>query len=819
MASFHYKDALFKGKFLASALVLATASCVGPENGTDQPGGPKDPTNAHLTDVKIRTEINQADIRTLETELGGDIIGIRTPDEAREHGLESLALAVQQDGGVPLPPNLERFVRNREKATALGKALFFDMSVGSEGIQACASCHFHAGADNRIKNQLSPGILQVLEQRKGDVIGFSRAPLDPDNAFQLGGPNATLKRDDFPFVRDIGLGANVVKSNGSVRPAPGNSNETASSQGVFLTLFDGVTPGANVDLGRPQSDPVFNVGGITTRRVEPRNTPTTINAVFNFTNFWDGRANHRFNGINPFGQQDVDARIFVVKDGKAVQEAIALENGSLASQAVGPPLSPFEMSFGDGEDNERSFPELGRKLLPRKPLANQFIAPDDSLLAGHRSLSGRGLKMTYEALVKEAFASEFWDSEEWIELPGRRLMKTGAHGVGGQLGLPSYGDATAYTRSEGDGFSMMEANFALFYGLSIMLYEATLVADASPFDRWMETGKLSAEFGKDELDGLNVFVGDGKCVNCHGGPEFTNASVRNAQRGRNVIEPMLMGDQRPALYDNGFYNIAVTPTVEDLGRGENDPFGRPLAFSRQFAFEALDIQKIPFPIEGNPIPNLEGQDTVQCKGSPTLVLVEEDADVLPVCCDLDEDGRCSANNDKLLIERVTADGAFKTSSLRNVEFTGPYMHNGGFATLREVVEFYDRGGNFCRFNCEDLDADIQVLGLTEDQKNDLVRFLLSLSDPRVRINAAPFDHPELNIPNGHPGDEQQVAINPVVPILAEDDLLTISAVGAEGGDPILPFLNVDPFSFNAVGSHHENEAICRPSFDTCVRQY
>jgi cytochrome c peroxidase len=39
----------------------------------------------------------------------------------------------------------------------LGKAFFWDMQMGSDGVQACASCHFQAGADHRIKNALNPG--------------------------------------------------------------------------------------------------------------------------------------------------------------------------------------------------------------------------------------------------------------------------------------------------------------------------------------------------------------------------------------------------------------------------------------------------------------------------------------------------------------------------------------------------------------------------------------------------------------------------------------------------------------------------------------
>ena len=57
---------------------------------------------------------------------------------------------------VPEPPNLAEFVTDKAAAIRLGKALFWDMQVGSDGVQACASCHFHAGADHRSTNQLNP---------------------------------------------------------------------------------------------------------------------------------------------------------------------------------------------------------------------------------------------------------------------------------------------------------------------------------------------------------------------------------------------------------------------------------------------------------------------------------------------------------------------------------------------------------------------------------------------------------------------------------------------------------------------------------------
>lgn len=68
-------------------------------------------------------------------------------------------------------------------------------------------------------------------------------------------------------------------------------------------------------------------------------------------------------------------------------------------------------------------------------------------------------------------------------------------------------------------------------------------------------------------------------------------------------------------------------------------------------------------------------------------------------------------------------GAFKTPTLREVARTAPYMHDGSLATLEAVVDFYDRGG---RPN-PSLDREIHPLGLSPDDKRDLVRFLRALT--------------------------------------------------------------------------------------------
>ena len=87
-----------------------------------------------------------------------------------------------------------------------------------------------------------------------------------------------------------------------------------------------------------------------------------------------------------------------------------------------------------------------------------------------------------------------------------------------------------------------------------------------------------------------------------------------------------------------------------------------------------------------------------------------------------------ANNglDAEFTDEGTGGGRFKSPSLRNVGLTAPYMHDGRFATLEEVVEHYDNGIQESPFLDPRLDG--RGLSLTEQQKADLVAFLHTLTD-------------------------------------------------------------------------------------------
>ena len=76
-------------------------------------------------------------------------------------------------------------------------------------------------------------------------------------------------------------------------------------------------------------------------------------------------------------------------------------------------------------------------------------------------------------------------------------------------------------------------------------------------------------------------------------------------------------------------------------------------------------------------------------------------------------------------------GKFKVPSLRNIEITAPYMHNGSISSLEEVIEHYASGGKN-HFNKSEL---ITGFDITDDEKDNLIRFLKSLTDNNFTNNS------------------------------------------------------------------------------------
>jgi len=639
-----------------------------------------------------------------------------------------------------------RFIRSQTALVQLGKALFWDQQVGSDG-QSCGSCHFSAGADARTKNQTSPGLKAV--------------PVD--TRFQNGlGPNHVLSASDFPLHQ---LSNPDDRNSRVVR----DSNDVVSSAGVFNRQFTSIqsNPGGLGNdrpafdrramdncLSTPDADG-FRIGTINVRRAEPRNTPTMINGLFNNRNFWDSRAQDVFNGVSPFGARDTAAVVFEANNSAPRATQIRINFSSLASQSVGPPTNPNEMSC-----NGRTFPDVGHKMLTSTstPLAQQDVAANDSVLGGisvNRASGGRtseGLTLSYRDLIERAFQPRWWASNASVQVPG----------VSGPR-------------------SQIEANFSLFWGLSVGAYMETLRADDSEIDQFFDGRQ---QLSDSEFRGLLLFssafgerpspirnpttrvplkLADGRtdadlrCTACHGGPEMTAASI-DAVTEDARLERMAQLSGRCAIYDAGHFHTGVRGVNDDPSLGGLDPFGNSFG------------------------------ETELARAGTLLRLVPTSVAPFGLVPAIFRTTNCDDAN---------VNGTFKAPSLRNVELTGPYFHNGGELTLRQVVDFYNRGGNFQ--DQREFDPNVHNLNLGTQDRNDLVAFLMALTDQRVAFERAPFDHPGICVANGHPGSETSTQAGETLPgdgpaARALFNVECHPASGANGlQNRIRPFLGVNQF--------------------------
>jgi len=764
---------------------------------------------------------------------------------------------------VPEPINLNDYVADREAAIRLGKALFWDVRLGTDGQTACATCHHQAGVDSRTRGITHPGA---------------------DGGFSAGlAPGQTPQLSDFPTVQ---FANPADRFSAIVR----NVDDVVGSPGILRSTF--ISNGVNEDNVTVLHDPVFQSPQGQERQVTSRNTPSVINAAFYVRQFWDGRANAWFNGVNGLGPTDPDARVWQVdaKTGAVSQTQVMIDHASLASQAVGPVNSPVEMAA-----HGRGWLDVARKLLDSRALATQTVSATDSVLGAHASTKG-GLNATYREMIEQAFQPR-WRSN-------------------------------ATTPS---GTSVTEENMPLFFGLAVQLYETTLVSDDSRYDQWIELdgplGNAPGLLTDQELRGLRLFynldqqldptstVPETNCRECHVSPVFSVATyggkgtglVGLPGRGVYPNAPDNDGDGYPnhidlfpnnpnewrdfdgdLIGDNGDMDddgdgipdtvdpfpfdsdnlpdeppppagpfaplpiavmenlpggLALATTFEEppysglpgtqplnftFGGGGidlYDPYGGHLAhvplaprslfpcnfsyaidkpFPELGAFTVLSVHvevincrmTIELGLDGFPTGDypfkIDGVQRGTLRSMPFRIYDEGfyNLAVRPMGEDPGAGGvqpngvpmsaAVRLNQGRPMTEFGVVPGAFglapavensfKTPSLRNVELTGPYFHNGRAATLEDVIRFYNRGGDFHENNLDTLAPSMHALGLSEAQVADLAAFLRTLTDERVRDARAPFDHPSLPMPEGH----------------------TIPAIGAEGrtascASPMLTF--------------------------------
>ncbi|MEI8027040.1 MAG: cytochrome c peroxidase [Pseudomonadota bacterium] len=209
---------------------------------------------------------------------------------------------------------------------------------------------------------------------------------------------------------------------------------------------------------------------------------------------------------------------------------------------------------------------------------------------------------------------------------------------------------------------------------AIEAYERTILSTQSPFDRFAERlantktmqEAFDADFSQDEFDGLNLFMGKGNCDLCHSGPNFSDSQFHNIGLpwNSNIDEKKL-----PTARAQGLQGI------------KNHPFG------------------------------CKTPHVAKARAANRLFDLEQCAEV-----------------EYLKMDGLESMNAFKTPTLRNLKLTAPYMHDGRFESLEQVINHYSSLPDKPAIGHRE--ESLKELNLTKKEKNQLIKFLLSL-DSRI----------------------------------------------------------------------------------------
>lgn len=262
------------------------------------------------------------------------------------------------------------------------------------------------------------------------------------------------------------------------------------------------------------------------------------------------------------------------------------------------------------------------------------------------------------------------------------------------------------------------------WGKAIAAYEATLISRDSAFDRFVKDGPGSGWISPAAENGARLFVGKASCIDCHNTPLLSDGRFHDVaipQAGNSV--PTVIDCQAGSACD-------CTPGQE--GR-TCEPSGAWAGALRLFAASAKTFRRDgPFsdaPGDG-PGPGGEPCATVAVGGPSS---------------------DCSAGPDPAL------KGAWRTPSLRDVALTAPYMHDGYYQTLADVVQHYNRGGvpgAGTTFTTADggisgahVAVQIKPLDLSDAEVTDLVAFLETLTGAPLPSEQTTAPRPDAGAPH------------------------------------------------------------------------
>ena len=366
--------------------------------------------------------------------------------------------------------------------------------------------------------------------------------------------------------------------------------------------------------------------------------------------------------------------------------------------AQNPPLGLPPVPIPAANPLTRDKIDLGRKLFfDRRLSINDTFAcatchiPEQGFTNNEMrtavGVEGRSVLRNSPSLYNVAYLTRLFLDGREISLENQVWQPITAHN---EMAAPSIGWIVNKIRRMGDYDGLFEKAFdgaganILTVGQALASYQRTLLAADSPFDRWY-FGNQTDAVDKSVKRGFGIFSGKGQCIVCH-----------------------TMEKEHALFTDQKFHNTGL---------------GFEVSFSKSSdkTSKTTRVQLAPGVFVDVSNEKIEAVSQQKLPNDLGLYRVTENP------------------NDRW---------RFRTQSLRNVALTAPYMHNGKFDTLREVIGFYDRGG----VPNELLSPLIFPLGLSEQEKQDLEAFLLSLTGstiPEIVADAfaAPIGDLSLEDPN------------------------------------------------------------------------
>jgi len=410
--------------------------------------------------------------------------------------------------------------------------------------------------------------------------------------------------------------------------------------------------------------------------------------------FWDARFSGISTGADALGRPMLFAR---AAKGQPINIA-CITCHDLRRGGIDPDSVPGNVSIGAGwtDTNTSSVYNDGfQELVLWNGRADSLWAQAAVVMEGTMGSNRLRVAWTIANLYRadyEAVFAEYPLPMAPDAVPDARFPADGKPGA--KAGCQA-GDAT---EPFGDAFDCMDPDdqtaitrVVVNFGKAVAAFESLLVSRNSAFDRFAADvgagkGDQSTEISADAKNGALLFVGKAGCSDCHHTPLFS---------------------------DGSFYNVGVlqegegVPTVADCPAGGVCDCAAPKNCLPFGAFDGIaKLRKNPYRRDSMWSDNPADDSRKQYLDMPM--------DDFPK-------------------------GGFRTPSLRDVALTAPYMHTGAFATLEDVVDHYNRGGD--PGGVGPRAARLKPLYLTDDEQAQLVAFLKTLTGEPLPSQIA--DKPDL----------------------------------------------------------------------------